>query len=184
MNRLTQKKQKARHFARAFLHVYAMSEQELFAGIDALLECCRQYPLAFYTLALSSASPACKEEAVKELARRFLVPAPLADLINAMLHRKELSLLEHVLLMAKEEYKKNNDIYDVKVMSSHPLTDEQKAAIKKEVSAILSGTLRFSYGLDSKLIAGFSVETPLYYWQHSVARTLCSVQQQLLQEHS
>lgn len=179
MNRLTQKKQKARNFARAFLRTHEMSEEKLFSGIDTLTECCRQNPLAFHLLELSSAHIEQKYRAIDALSQRFGLPWQLAQLLRAVLRYKEFHLLTCILAMLKEEFKKMHGIHEVVVSSSHPLLAQDRKDIELLVQEKIPGTLRFMYQQDRALIAGIKIETPLYYWEHSVARTMRTLQQQI-----
>ena len=185
MNRLTQKKQKARNFARAFLRVQNLGEQELFAGIDALNECSKKNPLVFHTLELSSAHIEEKYAAISELGKQLELPAQVCQLLCAVLKYKEFDSLSIILSLLKEEFKKMHGIHEVMIHTSHELPHERKMSIEKLIAQKIPGTLRCMYSLDPSLIAGIKIETPLYYWEHSVARTIRQLQQQLsMQEQS
>ncbi len=179
MNRLTQKKQKARNFARAFLHTYAIGEAELFAGIDALLDCCQTSSLVFYTLELSSAVMSEKCVAIDALVTRLSLPPQFGPLLRAVLRYKEFNLLPTILQFLKEEFCSMHGIHTVVISSSHILADEHKHTLEKLIEEKVPGTLRFVYQQDAALIAGVRITTPLYYWEHSVARTIRKLQQQL-----
>lgn len=185
MNRLTQKKQKARNFARAFLRVQDLGEQELFAGIDALNECNRTNPLVFHTLELSSAHIEEKYGAIQDLGAQLKLPQALCQLLRAVLKYKEFDSLSIILSLLKEEFKKMHGIHEVMIRTSHTLSEDQKTNIEALIAQKVPGSLRYMYSLDSSLIAGIKIETPLYYWEHSVARTIRQLQQQLsMQEQS
>ena len=178
MNRLTQKKQKARNFARAFLRAYEIAEAELFAGINVLRDCYREYPLVFHLLELSSARVEEKYQAIDELSEKLGLPAQLASLLHAVMRYKEFHLLGSILEMLQEEYKRMHSIQDVVVSTSHPLDMHSRECIEKLVAAKIIGTLRFTYAQDPALIAGIRIETPLYCWEHSAARTIQALRQQ------
>jgi len=172
MNRLTQKKQKARNFARAFLRTHEMGESELFAGIKALRDCYKEHPLVFHLLELSSAHVEEKYQAIDELSKKLLLPPQFADFLHVVMRYKEFHLLTIILEMLQEEYKKMHGIHDVVVSTSHALDASERENIQALVAAKIPGTLRFTYQQDPALIAGIKIETPLYYWEHSAARTI------------
>lgn len=178
MNRLTQRKQKARNFARAFLRTHEMAEAELFAGIKMLRDCGRTNPFVFYLLELSSAHVEEKYTAIDELSARLGLPWQLVQLLHAVMRYKEFHLLGSILEMLQEEYKKMHCIHEVIVSTSHPLDAHGKDKIEALVATKIPGTLRFMYRQDHALIAGIKIETPLYYWEHSAARTIRTLQQQ------
>lgn len=179
MNRLTQKKQKARNFARAFLRTHEMGEAELFSGVDALIECCQRLPLVFHTLELSSAKLEDKYRAISTLSEQLRIPWQLVGLLKAVLRYKEFDVLSMILEMIKEEYKELHGIHEVRVSSSHLLDHEARNRLEQLICAKIPGMLRFMYSIEPELIAGIKIETPLYYWEHSVARTLRTLQQQI-----
>jgi len=179
MNRLMQKTQKARNFARAFLRTHDMQEADLFSGIDKLMQCCLKTPLVFYTLELSSARLEDKYAVVDQLSKTLEIPPPLTELLHAVLRYKEFHLLLALLEVLKEEFRKMHGIHEVIVRTSHPLQPEQRAEIEALVKTKIPGTLRFNYRQDQALIAGIKIETPLYYWEHSVAKTLRDLEQNI-----
>ena len=179
MNRLTQKKQKARNFARAFLRTHVVTEQELFAGIDKLSVCCRSSSLVFHTLELSSAVMSDKCMAIDDLVIRLSLPKQFAFLLRAVLRYKEFNLLETILGMLKQEFFRMNGIQEVIISSSHTISESEKTQLEAVVHEKFPGTLRFYYEHDASLIAGIKIKSPLYYWEHSVARTIRKLQLQL-----
>jgi F0F1-type ATP synthase delta subunit len=179
MNRLTQKKQKARNFARAFLRTHTISQEELFAGIDVLLERCINSSLVFHTLELSSAVMAEKYAAIDDLVERLALPNQFAFLLRAVLRYKEFNLLATILRFLKQEFCCMNSIHEVLITSSHALEESAKQNLESLIHDKVPGTLRFMYKQDASLIAGVRITTPLYYWEHSVARTIRTLQQQL-----
>lgn len=179
MNRLIQKKQKARNFARAFLRTHVMEEAELFAGIDRLVACCREYPLAFHILELSSARIEEKYRNIEEISCRLTLPAPLVKLLKAVLRYKEFGALFYILHFLKAEFKKQHRIEDVVISSSHAFDEEQKKEFEALLAQKIAGTLRFFYKENKELIAGIRIESPSYYWEHSLARTIRTMRQRL-----
>ncbi len=179
MNRLTQKKQKARNFARAFLRTHEITEEVLFSGVDVLIACCEQNSLVFHAIELSSAHIDDKYAAIDELVKRLGVALPLGKLLRAVLRYKEFDLLATILPMIKEEFKKMNRIHEVVIKTSHPIDEAQRQEVESLLYEKIPGTLRCMYQEDESLIAGIKIETPLYYWEHSVARTIRKLQQQL-----
>jgi|GEM_PF-2469781 len=185
MNRLTQKKQKARNFARAFLRVQQIHEDELFLGIARLKDCLEKSPMVFHVLELSSMHVEEKYQAIYVLAERLGIPAVLGDLLCAVLKYKEFDVLSCILDMLQEEFKRVQGIHEVVVSTSHIMTHEVRATIEAHIRLKIPGALRFMYIVDAALIAGIKIQTPLYYWEHSVARTIRQLQQQLcIQESS
>jgi F0F1-type ATP synthase delta subunit len=179
MNRLMQKKQKARNFARAFLRTHAISEEELFRGTDALLNCCKNNSLVFHTLELSSALMSEKCLAIESLVKKLSLPQQFSFLLRVVLRYKEFGSLAIILRFLQQEFYYMQGIHQVVVSSSHCLSDEQKNNMEQLVKDKIPGTLRFIYRIDSRLIAGVKMTTPLYYWEHSVARTIRTLQHQL-----
>lgn len=184
MNRFTQRKQKARNFARAFLRVQNSSEELLFQGIQKLKQCLQNNPMVFHMLELSSMHSEEKYEAIYELTRRLDVPKMLGDLLCAVLKYKEFDLLPCILDMLQDEFKRMQGIHEVVVSTSHTMTNEARALIEAQIRLKIPGALRFMYMLDASLIAGIKIQTPLYYWEHSVARTIRQLQQQLCIQES
>lgn len=179
MNRLTQKKQKARNFARAFLRTHSISQEELFTGIDVLLERCKTNSLVFHTLELSSAVMTEKYEAVDDLAVKLALPKQFSFLLRAVLRYKEFNLLATILRFLKQEFCCMHSIHEVLITSSHDLDVAAKQSLELLIHDKIPGTLRFMYKQDASLVAGVRITTPLYYWEHSVARTIRTLQQQL-----
>jgi F0F1-type ATP synthase delta subunit len=184
MNRLTQKKQKARNFARAFLRVQSISEDELFNGIIQLKACLKKSPMVFHMLELSSMHVEEKYQAIYSLTERFEIPRTLGDLLCAVLKYKEFDLLSCILDMLQDEFKRMQGIHEVMVTTSHTMNAEARSVIESQMRCKIPGMLRFIYTLDPALIAGIKIQTPLYYWEHSVARTIRQLQQQLCIQES
>jgi F0F1-type ATP synthase delta subunit len=125
-----------------------------------------------------------KYQAIAALSQRLqLVPA-LGDLLCAVLRYKEFDLLACILDMLEDEFKRMQGIHEVMVTTSHALTDEARNALESQLRLKIPGSLRFMYTLDTALIAGIKIQTPLYYWEHSVARTIRQLQQQLCIQES
>ena len=182
MIRLIHKKHLARQFARAFLKTIKITEKELFSGVDKLADSLKNNPLAFHTLELSSARLEDKCLGLDKIAEKIKLPDALKTLLHAVARHKALSTLPFLLPALKEVYKKNNNIHDVTVATPKPLLAKEKKEIEAALADKLPGTLSFQYKQDETLGAGIKISTPTHFWEHSLAKTLKTVRQQIQEQ--
>lgn len=184
MIRLVHKKHLARQFARAFFKKFTLPQKKLFDSLDALAEVLKSNPLAFHTLELSSARLEEKCLGIDRIAKKIKLPAPLSTLLHAVVRHKALSILPFLLPALKEVYKKNNEIHDVTVASPKPLLAKEKKELEAALTNKLPGTLSFQYEQDESLGAGIKVSTPTHFWEHSLAKILKTVRQQIQEQET
>lgn len=184
MIRCVRKKHLARQFARAFFKNFNITEKQLFSGADAFEKAIIDNPLFFRTLELSSARLEEKCKSIDKLAQKIKLPDSLRTLLHAVTRHKALSILQFLIPALREIYKKNQNIHDVTIATPAPLTAKDKKNLEATLCDKLPGRLSFHYEQDESLGAGIKIVTPTHYWEHSLAKTLKTVQQQIQEQET
>lgn len=174
------KRHRARHYARAFLKVFPdLSQEMLFDAIEKMLSYHDKNRLVFRLLEFSSVRRDEKVKAMNCLCTKLGLPEPISRLVASLIQRKVINLLPTVLISLRTEFKKAARIFDFTLTSSHPLPEEQKDAIEKQLAQAVDGTINVEYHQDSSLIAGIRLQSSTYYWEDSVARRIQNIRQAL-----
>ncbi len=179
MNNTTARMNKAYAYARAYLNASTTHVCDQLAEINALNRHYYSYELFFKLLELSSISYEVKQNYINAFWEKFGLPECLKTFMFLLLRKRVMYLLPDILKHLYIEYKKRNNLLDVKIITSHPLSDDETKKILNAIQDLLKVIIIPHFEVDTKLLAGIRIESDEYYWENSIAKTLQTLEQKL-----
>jgi len=179
MIRLIQKKKVARRYAEAFLHTFTPSKEQLFEELDSLRNAYTKNSFFFNVLQFSSIRMEDKIRFIKQFCKKNNLSTPYYHLLTVLTQHKQLDIVEFVIKAIKQEFKKQNNMEDVIISTSHSLKPEEKETLEAALQKQITAKLTFFYRQDEALISGIKIQSDAYYWESSIAKRLRHIQRYL-----
>jgi len=170
---------RAHSYAQAYLNVNKTHVCDQLAEINALSHHYHSYQLFFKLLEMSSISYEIKQKYVHAFWKKYELPVCLKEFIFLLLRNRVMNLLPDILKHLYIVYKKRNNLLDVTVITSHPLSDDEARKILNAIQDSLQVIIIPHFEVDTKLLAGIRIESDEYYWEHSIAKTLQALELKL-----
>lgn len=117
---------------------------------------------------------------ITDLCTRMGMPDTCKQLVQLLAHTNRLELLPTVLTHIGEQYKIRHGMLDCSIVSSHPLSERNKAALHRFLSHATKHTLIKQYSVDKSLIAGIRVVGDNLFWEYSVRRYLAEINRKVI----
>lgn len=102
------------------------------------------------------------------------------QLIRLLVYTNRLDLLADVLLQICEQYKSRHNLFNCSIISSHPLTDQNKAALDRFLARSTKQNLMKKYSVDETLIAGIRIVGDNIFWEYSIRRYLAEIDRKII----
>lgn len=169
----------AHQLARAFLRTYDLPQEELFSALNAVVSYYTENRLVFRLLQFSSARETEKAIAVTVLCQKIGLHPSINDLLHSLLHYRAIDLVPQVSKAIRATFKKQANIHDITVATSHDLSEDQKSALTAALQEAIGGTLVITYTHNPSLIAGIKIFSTNHYWEDSIARRLRAIRSSL-----
>lgn len=170
----------AKKYATAYLNVHG--KEYTFKDIRALWRAAQflaeHHTLLFY-LSLSIVDVEDKERFIDLLIKKFNLFSSLKDLFLLMVKNKCIFLASSVLRDMYGLYKTRNNICDLRIISSVELTQEDIDSLVNFFKEKASCTVMARASVDPSLIAGVRLQTDIFLWEHSIAKQLRELKQDL-----
>lgn len=170
----------AKKYATAYLNVHG--KEYAFKDIRALWRAAQflseHHTLLFY-LSLSIVDIDDKERFIDLMIQKFNLFGSLKDLFLLMIKNKCIFLASSVLQDMYGLYKSRNNICDLRIVSSVELTQEEVDSLVNFFKDKAACTVRPRTSVDPSLIAGVRLQTDTFLWEHSIAKQLRELKQDL-----
>lgn len=112
----------------------------------------------------------------------FSFPRSMHKLIDLLLEKKNICLLADILRDAYCCYKKDNNIEDVTICSSAPLSEEDQETLGQFFVGLSDKKYRINIEQDADLVAGIRMQSDTLLWEHSVAKKMKKLRFDLLKK--
>lgn len=166
----------ARRYARAYLNLYGQSwtDDDIRHVYDAV-----QF-FEQHTDMISYASmPSMPYDVVlgflQQILKQFDIPYSVERLFKLLMQHKRISMLIEVMRALVYEYYKAHHIDLWDVISSHSLTEDQVATIKKYLGLKTGKTIKTIERIDKRLIAGICLQSATLSFEDSIRKQLDAV---------
>jgi F0F1-type ATP synthase delta subunit len=103
------------------------------------------------------------------------VPDSCIPIIQLLARMNRLALLPAVLFQISEQYKIRHNIVTCSIISSHVLSERNKALLDRFLENSTKYTLMKKYDVDEKLIAGIRIVGDTLFWEYSIRRYLAEI---------
>lgn len=164
---------RAYKYAQAFFAVFGdLVTDELAESIDNAAQFLAMHQRALFLFKVPVIDRAVKLEGIAEFCDRFALGDSIKKLLTLLLDERRSSEFIPVLQWISALYRKKNNIVSVSVVSSSALSDEQRATIEAFLAQRIAGKKRYTYKIDTSLIAGVRASTDTVLWEESVAKQL------------
>ena len=171
----------AKKYARAYLHTLGSQH-----SLDDFLSMWRasqflseHHSLLFY-LSLSMIHESDKKRFIDLFFDKFHLFASLKELFYLLLKNKHIFLAADVLRDIYGLYKKEHNIAELHVSSSHDLTDIQLQEIQNFFTKLSRQEVVLRHTVNPLLIAGIRMQTENFLWESSIAQQLRKIKQELV----
>jgi len=170
----------AKKYARAYLHVFGNQHT-----LDDFLSMWRasqflseHHSLLFY-LSLSIIHESDKKRFIDLFFDKFHLFNSLKQLFYLLLKNKQIFLAADVLRDIYGLYKTEHNIAELRVVSSHDLTDIQLQEIESFFVKLSGQHVVLRHTVNPLLIAGIRMQTEKFLWESSIAQQLRKIKQEL-----
>ena|SRR3990167_4151787 len=160
---------KANAYAKAFCNIYDTSlTREAIDGIGQAGNFLNEHRRALFLFKIPLIDEAVKKRGMQELSDRFELPQGVARLFDVLLAHGSASLLADVFLAIVKYYNREHQYESVVITSASELTEQQKKQIIAFADARFTGTKKYTFRLDTSLIAGIKIMSDTMMWESSI----------------
>lgn len=99
--------------------------------------------------------------------------------LNLLVENQRLPLLADILQMLPEKWNEERGIMSFEVISVIPLSDKEKARLKKEIEKLSSGPVYLKYSQDKSLIGGLALRKGNIIYDISLRESLNQLKEHL-----
>lgn len=117
---------------------------------------------------------------VSDLCSDAGLPDTCKQLIHLLVYANRLDLLADILLHICEQYKIRHKLFNCSIISSHPLTDQNKAALDRFLDHTTKQNFMKKYSVDETLIAGVRIIGDNIFWEYSIRRYLAEIGRKII----
>ncbi len=170
----------AKKYARAYLYTCKNqhSLQDFLSMWRASQFLSEHHSLLFY-LSLSIVHESDKKRFIDMFFDKFHLFDSLKHLFYLVLKNKHIFLAADILRDIYGLYKKEHNIAELHVSSSHDITDEQLRDIEQFFVKLSGQDVVLRHTVDPLLIAGIRMQTENFLWESSIAQQLRNIKQEL-----
>ncbi|MCB9493305.1 MAG: ATP synthase F1 subunit delta [Epsilonproteobacteria bacterium] len=105
------------------------------------------------------------------------------QLMKILYRHKRIHLLSDVIKHIVYLYHKQNDIVIFNVLTSHPITDGERAAIEQFIERNVPGKhASINFSVNKNLISGIRIKSDSLFWENSIAKQLKDLERSLLEK--
>ena len=166
----------ANKYAISFLNLFFFQiSDELIEKLIKLEKFLKKNRLFYIYLRIPSLSYLIKQKALNRLCHAFELDKPIARLIFLLLDQGRIEILDKVLGKIVVFYRRRKNIELFNVISSHPLSDDEKMKVTKFIKHVSSGEILANFIEDKNLIAGLRIQSSSFLWERSIAKQLRDV---------
>jgi len=165
----------AKKYAQAFINVFldTLSLQD-YDNIQQASKNINKQILFF--LRLPALDYTVRKDALIMLSKRFNLPPPVQKLLLLLLKDNRAFLVCEVLHYVCLLYRQYKHITEFAIMSSHPLTVDDRGIIKHFLAQMTGQDIMYTYKIDKKLIAGIRLQSDTLLWEYSIRQRLAQAQ--------
>lgn len=167
----------ARKYGTAFIAVFADSlTYDDIVNIASMADFLSKNKRISFFLTLPALKDEVKEEGLDFLCQKFKVVPSIHKLMTMLLAHKRSFLLEKVLRVVVQLYKKQAKIEAFHITSYPALPSSSLQEVEKFLSQQTGHSIRYSYAVDSQLISGMRMQSSEHLWEHSIEKQLREIQ--------
>ena len=171
----------ARKYALAYLNVFgAQHSYEDFKGMWRACQFLSEHHSLLFYLSLSMIDKSDKLRFIDLFVAKFHLFDSLKKLLYLLLENKHIFLATEVIQIIYRLYKQQHNIVDLQVMSSSELSEEKLEEIKNFFMHMSGQKVKINYIIKPQLIAGIRLQTHTFLWEHSIAKQLRKIKQELV----
>lgn len=167
----------AKKYAQAFLKVtdnrFSLAVVDV---LDQIVDFFDKHRETFFYTKLSCIQDSLKQAMFFQICERFGQGDLLQPLIRLLAQHNRLFIFADVLEQVAILYKDIQGVVDVRIMSSHVISEEEQKIIEKFLERITQKKVRSVVVVDHALIAGIRVQSDTFLLEHSVAQQLRNIQ--------
>lgn len=164
----------ARKYAKAFLEV-AIKQRNFSATLEHLeifLNQLRQVPM-LRTLFISPAVPQEKKKKIlEELAKKLGMEELVVNVLNTLIHRQRLNLLEQVVASAEQQFLERQGIIVVEVASARKLKPQEEEKLQDKLEQFTGKKVQLENIVEPSLVGGVITRIGTTFYDGSVAAQL------------
>jgi len=162
-------KKYAQAFMLVFPHVVSFSDVENIEKAQKFLQTHRR---TLFFLQLPQLTYDSKVSMLNDLIGYFSLPADLLRLFLLLITHNRSFYIPPVLFYIVQLYKKQQDILDFSVVSSHSLEEKDLFIIKNFLNRMMKKNIICTPVVNKSLIAGFRLHNLEYQWEYSIKKQL------------
>lgn len=166
----------ARKYAQAFINVHAhtftLADCNALGRAQLFLQ---THHRALFLLQLPQFDDSTKKAMIDNIVTRFGMPHVLSKLFWLLVVHDRSFYIPRVLFFIIRLYRKQYNIVDFSIISSHLLDEHKKARIENFLKHILNKRVVCTYSVNKYLIAGIRARSDEYMWEYSVRKQIDSL---------
>lgn len=133
------------------------------------------------TIANPYIDPAKKVQLINTAAGANADDSVFADFLKLLMKNNRLDLIRAIAFAYLEDYRKENNIYKVEIISAAPLSEDERKRLTALISKHLKGaTMETAFSVDPSLIGGFTVQAGSERLDASIKNELKQLQLSLI----
>jgi len=167
----------AKKYAQAFMHLYpkACTFTDL-KKITVAQTFLQTHKKTLFFLQLPQFDQERRKSMVADLIDYFSLPHDFSAIILLLIEHNRSFYIPNVLHWITELYKEQIDTVEFSIKSTHDMSDQQIASIKKFLEHSINKKIIGTPSLDPSLIAGLRLQSSDYLWEYSVRKHIRDLQ--------
>jgi ATP synthase F1 delta subunit len=167
----------SKKYAQAFMHIYpkACTFNDL-KKITVAQTFLQTHKKTLFFLQLPQFDQERRKSMVADLIDYFSLPHDLSAIILLLIEHNRSFYIPDVLQWIAHLYKEQIDTVEFSIKSTHDMSDQQIASIKKFLEHSLNKKIIGTPSLDPSLIAGLRLQSSDYLWEYSVRKQMRDLQ--------
>ncbi len=171
----------AKKYASAFLNVYFSQIDDTFLKrISLLKDFFKKHRYAYVYFRISNILKHVKMQALTKIAHAFKLDKSVVRLMILLLEQDRIEILDRVLSFIILSFQERKGIEVFTVMSSHPLTKEEKLKVIKFIEFNTPKKVNAEFLVDEKLLVGLRIKSHSFLWERSIEKQLRDIRQFML----
>ncbi len=173
----------AKKYAQAYFNMYAhLLDQRCVDVLIDLDNFFKENRRIFLYLSIPTIAENVKEHVLNELFRVFNICDNIKAIVYLLLRHKRIELFSDVVYHAVRLFRLSKNVQLFNIFTSHVLLEQEKAEIISFLKRITGFSIVAEFIIDKRLISGIRIRGDYIMWEHSLARLLRDVEQDVLQQ--
>ncbi len=170
-----------RKYSQAYVNVFIEElSQSVIEAIATAAHYLDEHKHILFFLKLSAIDLETKKRGIDFLADRFVLPPSIKQLILLLIEHKRAPLVTKIFYYICTLYYKRKGMHAFKIVSSHELSKDDLAYIKRFLAQLTQRGIIYEYKVDKRLIAGIRLQSDTLMWEYSIAQQLNNIRLSLI----